>query len=101
MDTAQVTKPGTILSFEPYGDGWEWSYTGDHLDEDEPAVIRQRTNRQGDGLWVLERSNSWYPAYEWKQHVGTRDFRLSGDRRTARAAVKRRLEREFTYHFGR
>ncbi len=62
--------------------GWEFSLTGDSLS------ARYRTNWVGDGLWQYIKSTSQTygdgsPFWEFKQIMGTCQFRLPKERRAA------------------
>ena len=71
-----------------YGDtGWEFALTGASI------AARYRTNWIGDGLWQYVKSTTqWYgdgsPFSEFKQIMGTCQFRLPATRKAAYDAIR-------------
>ena len=85
------------IQMEQYRDrGWQWTQTRtNYMDERVTATFR--TNRQGDGLWVVGTyQGQWAHNYEDKQIRGTCQFWLSGNRRTAYGQIRRWIVRENT-----
>ncbi len=71
-----------------YGDtGWQFAPTG------ASTAARYRTNLVGDGLWQYVKSTTqWYavgsPFSEFKQSMGTCQFRLPAARKAAYDAIR-------------
>lgn len=81
-----------VVNLSKFGNnGWEWDIT------DGEDVNSYRTNYFGEGLWQYLPSNvssrdsdgSYSPVYEYRQILGTSQFRLSSDRNAARKAIRR------------
>lgn len=82
----------SVVNLEQFGhNGWEWDIT------DGEDVNSYRTNYFGEGLWQYLPSNvssrnpdgSYSPVYEYRQILGTGQFRLSSNRVAARKAIRR------------
>jgi hypothetical protein len=79
---AQVNNVGveySISDMESYGRGWAWTLIAREGSED--LTLMCRTSQDRDGLWVNGR-----------QILGTSQFRLSADKRTAMRQIIRRWE---------
>jgi len=75
--------PKISIKMHRYGDtGWQWEELV------KGKMSEYRTNREGDGLWVLSATSSWCPetgksVLEFKQVQGTCQFGLPADRKKA------------------
>ena len=77
----------SVRQLQQYGEsGWQWQVTVHDPGLGEPVSAEFRTNSRGDGLW------EWRAGIgdgEWKQTVGTCDFRLPRERPAAYRAIRR------------
>lgn len=69
----------SISDMEQYGRGWTWTLL--ITEGDEQQALSCRTSQDRDGLWVNGR-----------QILGTTQFTLSADKRTAMRQIVRRWE---------
>lgn len=67
----------SISDMESYGNGWSWTLLINY-GQDNEQVLACRTSRDRDGLWVNGR-----------QILGTTQFGLSADKRTAKRQIIR------------
>ena len=87
-------------NLEKYGLGWKFEMINEDDWTGKEVVTECRTNREGEGLWCEQATNTDYadgsgPVYQMTQIEGTAQFDLPSDKDDA----LRKLDKEFNWDY--